>query len=448
VIARRTFLGGCGALAGAGGLGSLPASGQSTSDYKALVVINLFGGCDGHHMLVPTDGAYGDYQASRANLALSRASLVALPGVSAGHSFGLHPGLASLAPLYAQQRLGFIANVGPLVVPSTARQVLDNAVPVPPFLLAHPEQVAVQQGWLVTADNDTSGWAGRALELLPSQLRHARAGLTTGAERTLVLGRRTPTSLLTEGTSYWGNGSLLDPSGPHVQSLMRMAASQSTNAYQADYANQMKQALDDSTAIARAFEVARAPTGDFGSDGLSGHLRTVAKALPAMRSLGARRQAVLVSWGTFDTHVEQRGAGPTTQDTQLPPLARALSAFDTAMHAAGMGQDVITLVMTDFGRTLRPSSGGGSEHAWGNHWLLMGGPVAGGAVHGIFPTLTLGGPDDGDPDRGGRLVPTTATDQVAATLTRWLGLPASALFDVFPKLPSFAQATLPSLLRA
>jgi uncharacterized protein (DUF1501 family) len=305
--------------------------------------------------------------------------------------------------------------------------------------------VALQQGWLATPDNDSSGWAGRGLELLPSELRHPRAGLTTDNKRTLVLGRRTPPTLLAQGMDYWGNGSLLDPSGPHVQDLMRMASGQYANAYQNDYVQQLGRALNDSTAIAQVFSRASAPQGDFGSDPLSGALRNVAMALPVFKALGLRRQTFLVTWGAFDTHAEQRGPGPTTQDTQLPPVARALAAFDAANLAAGLGDDVIALVMTDFGRTLRPSSGGGSEHAWGNHWMLLGGPVAGGTVHGTFPTLTLGGPDDADPDKGGRFVPSTASDQVASTLMQWLGLPASALLDVFPSLANFPQKSVPSL---
>ena len=448
---RRELLGRSGALAastwlgGAAGLSALSASSAASNDYRAVVVISLSGGCDAHHMLVPTDAAYNDYQASRANLALSRASLVNLPGVSAGHSFGLHPGLAMLAPLYERGRLAFVANVGPLLVPCTARQVLDNAVPLPPFLLAHPEQVALQQGWLASPDNDSSGWAGRTLEVLPSELRHARAGLTTGFERTLVLGRRTPPSRLAQGTAYWGNGSLLDPSGPRARNLIQMANGQFANAYQADYARHLQRALDDGAAIARIFDQSKPPQGDFGSDGLSSQLRDVAAAMPAFKATGSRRQTFLVSWGAFDTHAEQRGGGPHTQDTQLPPVARALAAFDAANAAAGLDGSVITLVISDFGRTLRPSSGGGSEHAWGNHVMLLGGSVGGGAVHGIFPTLTLGGPDDGDPDRGGRFVPSTSTDQVAATLMQWLGLPSAQLHDVFPNLVNFQQKTIPLL---
>lgn len=39
----------------------------------------------------------------------------------------------------------------------------------------------------------------------------------------------------------------------------------------------------------------------------------------------------------------------------------------------------------------------------------------------------------------------TSTDQVAATLMQCLGLPATALLDVFPNLVHFAQKSLPVL---
>lgn len=62
--------------------------------------------------------------------------------------------LAPLADLYNQKRLAWIANAGPLIVPATAEQVINNAV-LPPFLMSHSDQTAVQQGW--GGDADASG---------------------------------------------------------------------------------------------------------------------------------------------------------------------------------------------------------------------------------------------------------------------------------------------------
>ena len=177
------------------------------------------------------------------------------------------------------------------------------------------------------------------------------------------------------------------------------------------------------------------------------NLRSLASVLPVFKSMGYKRQVFLINWGSFDTHTGQKGAGDTTQDAQLATLAKALAAFDQANQAAGLNTDITTLAMTEFGRTLRPASGGGSDHAWGNHWFAMGGAVAGGQVLGQLPALVLGGADDSDPQRGGRFVPTTSVDQVGATVMQWLGLPAASLPEVFPNLKNFSQKTL-SLLSA
>lgn len=449
MMQRRHFLSAAGALPAAGLLGSLPGSIEAAGeDFRTLVVVYLNGGNDGNNTLVPTDAMYNDYQVARQNLALPKASLAALPGTSGGHTFGLHSALQPLVGLYSQQRLSFIANVGPLIVPCTARQVLDQAVDVPPFLLSHSDQTAIAQGWTVTDDN--SGWAGRALELLPSQLQNRAAAVTMDTNRTLVLGKRSSVSSLSaNGDSWWGIGDLKRPQEVGAQSLIRMAQWQFANAYEAEYARSYGLSINDSIFFTQAYQNRITPTGDFGpeSEQLAQRLRGVASVLPYFKSVGLKRQVILLQWGSFDTHTNQRGSDTNTQDAQFAVLAKALKAFDDSNKASGMDNNVVTLVMTEFGRTVRPGSGGGSEHAWGNHWMAMGGPVNGGTVLGQFPSPVLGGPDDSDPGKNGRHVPSTSVDQVGASLMQWLGLPASQFHDVFPWLVNFSSKTIP-LLRA
>jgi len=453
-IVRRRLLQGLGgaAAAGAAGLGAAlglaPAGGRAAQDdYRAIVVLFLMGGNDGHNTLVPMDAGHADYERARQNLALPRDSLAALPGQAGGRSFGLHPALAPLVPLYAQQRLAFIANAGPLVAPITALQARNAEGDLPPFLLSHSDQVAIQQGW--TVRDDSSGWGGRALELLPRDLRHPLAAVSLSGELTLVRGHRSTVAFLpTDGAPRtFGLADLLQPQDPRTQAVDQIAQWQSRNRYEADYARNWGQSLSDSRLLTRTIESAANPPQDFGSGELAERLRRLAAVLPVFKSQGYRRQVFLVSWGMFDTHATQRGSGITTQDTQLAAVGKAAAAFDAANRANGMEQDVITLMMSDFGRTVRPGSGGGSEHAWGNHWFAFGGPVAGGTVVGSFPSPELGGPDDGDPNFNGRHVPTIATDQVGATLATWLGLPAASLHEVFPDLVNFTQKSIALLHR-
>ena len=183
-----------------------------------------------------------------------------LPGTAAGHTFGLHPALAPLVNLYTQERLAFIANVGPLIEPATAAQVLAGTVDVPPFLMSHNDQTAIVQGW--TVQDDTSGWAGRALELLPSRLQNRLAAVTSDTNRTLVLGRRSPVSFMdgNGNNSWWGIGDLGRPQEIGAQSLGRMAQWQFANAYEAEYARTYGMAFDDGTFIAQARAAVVEPT--------------------------------------------------------------------------------------------------------------------------------------------------------------------------------------------
>ena len=90
--------------------------------------------------------------------------------------------------------------------------------------------------------------------------------------------------------------------------------------------------------------------------------------------------------------------------------------------------------LSDFGRTLRVNDGG-SDHAWGNHHIVLGGAVNGGRTFGTFPNQALGGPDD--TDRDGRWIPTTAVDQYAATLAKWFGVPDADILAVVPNIARF-----------
>lgn len=448
---RRHFLrfAGSAPVLGMLGASSLLESGLAHAagdDYRALVVVFLSGGNDGLNSLVPMDGAYNDYAGARPELAIAKSVLTALPGSSGGHTYGMHPALAPLAPHYASGRLAWIANAGPLVAPASARQVIERSVAVPSFLLSHSDQVMWQQGWL--GDSDASGWAGRAMELLPTGLRNPVNAVTMNTDRTLVLGRNSPVSFLSPWDSrYWGQADLAQPQSPAAQSLNRMARWQFASHYEAEYARTFGRAVQESTLFTQATLSAKDPAGDFGDDDLSRSLRKLASLLPVFKQRGFKRQVFLVQWGQFDTHAAQRGTGATSQDAQLATLARAMNAFDQANQAAGLDQNIISLTMSDFGRTLRQASGGGSDHAWGNHWFAMGGPVRGGQVVGSLPTLTLGGPDDADPNGGGRFVPTISTDQVGATLMQWLGLPSTEFDKVFPHLANFSQKTI-NLLHA
>lgn len=426
------------------GLSSVASHSAALPGYKALVVLHLNGGNDGNDMLVPMDGAFGDYTRARESIALKTDALLPFARNHLGQKVGLNRAMAGLMPLFEREQLAFLINAGPLIQPSTVADVLNGRVRVPPFLYSHPEQSQYVQGWM--GDEDPSGWAGRAIEAIGNPMKAPLVSVDSGAP-TLVLGQRSRMVNMNSRNSRWmGRADLTRPTDTWTQAVAAMTRIQSPVTVENEYARSFRGSFDDAQELAIANERLPDPRGSFPDTDLGRRLRSVAKFLPYYRSAGASRQVFSVEWGQFDTHSNQRYSSDSAtmgQDPQLNELTSALIAFNEAVSGAGMASEVVLLVISEFGRTLDPASGYGSDHAWGNHWIAMGGPVRGGQMYGArFPLPVLGGADDVDPGRRGYWLPQIAGDQVAADVLTWLGVPAGALESVMPNLRNFTQKTV------
>ena len=153
-------------------------------------------------------------------------------------------------------------------------------------------------------------------------------------------------------------------------------------------------------------------------------------------ALGAQRQIFFASLNGFDNHANQFGQ----HATMLAEVSAALGDFYTSLEEMGLGSQVTTFTVSDFGRALQGNSMAGSDHAWGSHHIVVGDAVKGGKTYGKFPSLTLGGADDAG--NNGRWIPSTSTTQYAATLASWFGVAEADLATVFPLSPKFTQTNL------
>ncbi len=452
--ARRTFLtllgtslGGAALYGSSSGLRTAMAA-SSVSGYKALVCLYLNGGNDGFNWLVPTTAAaYATYASSRSVLALPNDStLHALNGVASdSNSYALHPSCTNLAALFNAGKAAFVCNVGTLVQPTTVVQAQQGSVPLPSQLFSHADQTAE---WMTSIPQSPTryGWAGRIADLLVAQGNTPHLSFNydigganywqEGASTTpYVVSTNGPSTTAQFGNSYYRGGARKNL----MQTLLTQAAGDS-NLMVAQHAaiwqsaetkyGTLNAALSSAGDLATVFP---APATDGGQDwGLSQQLHEVARIIKAQSLLGDARQIFFVQLGGFDTHDGELA----TQARLLAYVDAYLQVFWTALAEIGQQSNVTLFTMSDFGRTLAPNNDG-ADHGWGNHHLVMGGAVNGGHFYGSMPSLVIGGPNDFG---FGRLVPTTATDQYAATLASWFGVSNADLATVFPNLTNFSTA--------
>ncbi len=433
---------GVGSFAGFDGQSAFSAS---LSGFRAVVAIHLAGGNDGNDVLVPLDAAFNDYTSARPSIALSKSLITPISGSYLGHSLGLNSALAPLLPIFNSGQLAFMINTGALVQPTTVTQALNGSVPLPPFLYSHPEQQEYVNGWM--GSQDPSGWGGRGIEAIdPSGSFLYPLISMNSASNNLSLGQKLPLlNSFSYSTQWIGQADLLNPTNQWTQILSSLTQMQSSNKMESEYSRAFRSIYNDATKLVTADKSTPTPSG-FGNDDLSNQLSMVTKLLSYFSANGATRQVYSLQWGGFDTHTQQRGTSTYNnmgQDGQLSTLANALVSFNNALSTYGLSSNVTVLVTSEFARTLDPASGLGSDHAWGNHWMVMGKPVKGGQMYGNkFPTLVKGGVDDASPQKRGYWVPQISSDQVAADLLIWLGLNPSNLGTVLPNLNNFTTKTV------
>jgi uncharacterized protein (DUF1501 family) len=443
---RRAFRQHAGALAGTaalGQLGVLAAHAASSSDYKALVCIFLYGGNDANNTIVPLDTAgYANYAQTRSYLALPQAQLLPLAVASGASQYGLHPALPGLQSLWASGNLAIVANVGTLVQPLTKAQYLSTTTVKPESLFSHIDQQHEWQASISSTSSSNSGWGGRLLDALAALNANSRIPpmISTGGNNLFVTGAASQALVIPTSGSFGLNGFSNDSADTARRSALEQLLSidQSINLTQAAQAV-MSGALSSSAILNPILTTTDATlAARFAglTTNFSQQLLAIAKVIEARSTLGATRQVFIATLGSFDTHTDQLN----TQQTLLSELDAGLTAFHGAMADIGAGKSVTSFTLSDFSRNFLPNTGGGTDHAWGSHPLVIGDAVNGGSIYGTMPTLELSGPDDAS--NLGRWIPTIAVDQFAATLATWFGADATALAAVLPNLSAFSPSTL------
>jgi uncharacterized protein (DUF1501 family) len=434
---RRDFLKLSAGLAALGlmGLGaSRPAGAATASDYKALVCIYLAGGNDGNNLIVPLDSTrYTAYQNLRGSLALGLSKLCPAIADSSNKPYALHYGLPELNSWYGAGKLAVVLNTGVLDQPLTRSQYLQGSN-VPTSLFSHSDQTVQMQAAQSTAVG--TGWGGRLLDAF-SAAQDNLAAISVSSPALLLQGQTLSGNVVIPGTDMSLSG--MNPWPASAATARRQALNQTLGLNGGSIVRgAANQVMTNGLQLADALQASgvNLPTLStvFPGTTLGTQLKEIARLIRLRAQQGPGRQVFFCTLGGFDTH-----SGQDWQQWDLfIQLSQALDAFAHAMGEVGLGQQVTAFTQSEFGRTMQ-SNGSGSDHAWGNHHIVLGGAVQGG-IYGQMPSFVLNGADDAN--GRGVWIPTLSLSQFGATLGRWFGASSAELATVFPNLSLFPTSNI------
>ncbi|MGJ8686011.1 MAG: DUF1501 domain-containing protein [Spongiibacteraceae bacterium] len=487
-LKRRQFLNamlGAGTAASFGGATSIfPSLAHAASpqfdDYKALVVLFLFGGNDSYNMVIPAGSAqgtgYATYAASRGDMAVNNIELNPLGqrtddgsnryaaasdadayrrGVyKFGNEIGVNGMMPELAQLFRDGHASAVANIGTLIEPVNKASL--QTAKLPPFLYAHNhQQRAMETGW---ADNlSAGGWAGRMADMWAVHEGGVNGGSPLGlnvsyggATRMMTADYNSPVVLKSGSSSLFSSNSgfnqqlfgSLNGSSAADHPLRRVlkeanrrtvTLSDTLSGISSNYF-QDQGLVDpyDNPLFSKPDAATLSLNGNIGG-GLLRAADSAAQMIKLGSELNLGRQIIFIGMGGFDNHSNLLSRHPLL----LRELSLALWSFQQAVDNLNLSEQVSLCTLSDFGRSLG-NNGDGTDHAWAGHNLVMGGAINGGKLIGAFPDMTLGG--DNDTGNKGRMIPSIAVDQYLATLSSWFGVSDDDMSSLYPNLANFQAA--------
>lgn len=394
-VSRRTFLSRTGLIGCSLAASPLmtPISFAAAPWDTRLVVIILRGGLDGLDAVQP----YGD----PAYAALRPKALAGGPqngGIDLDGHFALHPGMASLMPLWTAGELGFVHAVSTPY--RDKRSHFDG-------------QDLLEAGTDTLAEGARDGWLNRMLQVVPGVQADTAYAIGRGDMQLL----KGPAPV-----ANWSPDADLTLS-PQAERLMDLLMQDDP---------EMHAALAEAQMLSEGGGGGMAMADD-GGEMMMAQMQQASKGAShrkiarfAGQRLRKDARVAAFSLNGWDTHQAQ-GRNLTRA---LERLSETILTLKDTLKGP-VWKKTAVVVMTEFGRTARENGTGGTDHGTGGLMITAGGAVRGGRVLGQWPGLDSGALYE---DRD--LMPTRDVRAHAAWVMRGLiGLDRSVLENsVFPGL--------------
>ncbi len=329
---------------------------------RILVVVQLNGGNDGLNMVIPfTESAY--YQ-QRPSLAIAEDKILKISS-----HVGLHPAMTDLRKLFSDGKIAIVQGAG---YPNANRSHFRS---IEIWQTAEPEKLA-----------DT-GWLGRYLDRCSDVHNIFPAiNLDPSLPKTLVGDHvNVPTVPNVNEFKFRVDGFLTSDKTNVISTFDDIYDSFDLKRPHIDLLrNAGKDAIKASDELHKLTRQYKSKT-DYPQSGFGNSMKFIAQMITG----GLPTTIYGANLDGFDTHANQT----RQQENLLKDLSKAMSAFQADLEEHGLGQEVLTLVFSEFGRRVGENGGRGTDHGTAGPVLLMGSSLRGG-LYGEQPSL--GKLDQGD----------------------------------------------------
>lgn len=393
----------------------------STEPYKAIVIVFLDGGIDSHNILVPVGSCskqdmYENYASVRRDIALPKGSLHQIDATSSPQecdTFGIHSNLPHMKSLYDEDDLLFIANVGLLQQYCTKYNWWEKHRET--SLFAHNIQQEEANYVDIFDQQAGRGVGGRMVDIL---LKNGYKAGTTSVRGTAdaLAARDAPLIVLEPGEeqSFNPNSDNAHDVKSPLQDVNK-ATSFGSSLFSELWSHQLYRALGETELLNQAMNDA-STSSTFPRTDLGEQLETIAKLIKTKDIRGVDHDVFYASIGGFDTHANIA----TYLNERTTTMNGAMEAFTSELKDQAVWDQVTTVYISEFARTLVPNTGAGSDHAWGGNMWITGGAVKGGKILGKYPSdLSYDGDLVFPP---GIVIPTYAWETMWNPVAEWFGI--------------------------
>lgn len=338
-------------------LGPAEAFARTASDGRILVIVELNGGNDGLNTVVPfTQSAY---YTARPRIAYREDQVLQF-----AEDLGFHPALGGFKSLYDAGKLAVVQGVG---YPNSDRSHFRSTEI---WQTSRPETVA------------PTGWIGRYLDSQATAADSTLEAVNIGFQVPATLVGQTPlTASVASVDAYEFQA---NPRYPQDEQNARAVFSgiyddARGTGTTVDFLAQTGLTAYESAQVLAGSAAGYRPDAVYPGDPFSQSLLLIAQIVNA----GLGTNVFYTSLGSFDTHANQANQHATL----LRWLGDGLAAFHQDLSAKGLGDDLLVMTFSEFGRRVAENGSLGTDHGAAAPLFVIGDTVRGG-VYGDHPSLS------------------------------------------------------------